>query len=978
MQASQLLDLRRYGQGAWYDYFSRHLLASGELLRMITHDGLGGLTSNPTILEGAINRSDAYDEEIGTLARRGLSAEQVYERVVVEDIAEAADLLHSVYDAMEGADGYVSLEVSPTLARDTDGTVVEGLRLWKLLGRDNVMIKVPGTPEGFPAVRRLIAEGVNVNVTLLFSVPQYEETVRAYIAGLRDRLGRGLEVRNIASVASVFVSRIDTAIDKALDRLVLAARDLETKNRLEALKGRAAIANAKLVYRRFIELFGGPEFRELAAAGARRQRPLWASTGTKNPKYSDVMYIEGLVGPDTVNTMPPGALKAFRDHGQARPTITEGVDQAERLLAELAGLGIDIPAVNETLEQEGLASFEDSFTSLMLGVDTKRKAALLRGAWQVAGAGLGEALDAHAVGFQLTGYVKGLWAKRADIWSDEPAEQKKIADRLGWLESPELISKNLPRLLRFAEGVRRDGLTHALLLGMGGSSLAPEVMRAILAADARRGGLRLTMLDSTDPAEVAAVADRLPLAKTLVIVASKSGTTIEPNALSAYFQSRLQAAGVAPPARHLLAITDEGTALHELAQREKYREVFVNPADIGGRYSALSYFGMVPAALMGLDVSGLLAWGRGMALLCGPTNAISHNPGVALGIVLGVAARSGRDKLTLVTGPRLRPFGLWIEQLIAASTGKGGTGIVPIVGELLGPANVYGEDRLFVRLRVHGGDPEEHDRDGKMEGLRAAGFPIVTINLKAPAAIGAEFVRWEIATATAGAILNINPFDEPNVQQAKDATRALLTRYAAEGKLPAPTPQVTADGIALTFDAATWAKLGAGASDPRAALGPFLGSIPRGDYVGLLAYLGSDAALAEPLAQARAAIRDRTRAATTFGYGPRYLHSTGQLHKGGPNSGVFLALTADPVKDVPIPGEKYSFGTLLLAQALGDFASLEATGRRVVRIHLASPTAAAVGQASSLIQAALPAGPTPILRDTLAEACRTAARLGHA
>jgi transaldolase/glucose-6-phosphate isomerase len=954
-QASQLLDLRQFGQSVWYDYFSRHLLASGELLRMISRDGLAGLTSNPTILEQAINRSDAYDEEIAVLARRGLSASDIYERIVVEDLAEAADILHGVYEATNGADGYVSLEVSPTLSRDTEGTVAEGLRLWKLLGRDNLMIKVPGTPEGFPAIRRLIAAGVNVNVTLLFSVAQYEEAAHAYLAGLQDRMARRADVRKPASVASVFVSRIDTALDKALDRLVLATRDLEAKNRLEALKGRAAIANAKLVYRRFTEVFAGPEWQTLAAAGARRQRPLWASTGTKNPKYSDVMYIEGLVGPDTVNTMPPGALSAFRDHGRARPTVQEGLAEAEQLFQDLAALGLNVPAMYEQLKQEGLAAFEDSFTALMLGVDTKRKAALLRGAWQVAGAGLGETLDTYTTDFQLTGYVKRLWAKQADLWSDDAAEQKKIVNRLGWLESPELMSKNLPRLLRFAATARRDGFGHVLLLGMGGSSLAPEVMRAILAADAAKGAPALTMLDSTDPAAVRMVADTVPLDRTLVIVASKSGTTIEPNVLSAYFRERLAAAGVTQPARHLVAVTDEGTPLHELAQREGYREVFVNPADIGGRYSALSYFGLVPAALMGLDVSSLLAWGRGMALLCGPTNAISQNPGVALGIVMGVAARTGRDKLTLITGPRLRPFGLWVEQLIAESTGKRGTGIVPVVGEPLGPASVYGPDRLFVRLRVHGGDPEEHDRDGKVERLRASGFPIVTIRLKDASAIGAEFVRWEIATATAGAILDINPFDEPNVQQAKDATRTLLARHAAEGQLTEASPHVSGDGAHLTFDAATWDRIGTGGLEPRTALARFLGLVEPTDYVALLAYLPSDAALAEPLAAARAAIRDRTRAATTFGYGPRYLHSTGQLHKGGPNSGVFVILTAQPVRDVPIPGEPYSFGTLERAQALGDFQSLEAAGRRVVRVHVPAPTVAAVGQVCALIRAALPA-----------------------
>lgn len=954
MPASQLLDLRRYGQSVWYDYFSRHLLASGELLRLITRDGLGGLTSNPTILEQAINRSDAYDEEIAILARRGLSTPEIYEQLAVEDLAEAADLLHPVYEATGGADGYVSLEVSPTLAHDAAGTVAEAHRLWRRLGRDNVMIKVPGTEAGFAAVRRLVADGIHVNVTLLFSVAQYEATVAAYLAGLQERLARGQDLARVASVASVFVSRIDTAVDRALDRLVLAAPDVETRNRLEALKGRAAVANAKLIYRRFTELFAGPAWERLAAAGARRQRPLWASTGTKNPKYSDVMYIEALVGPDTVNTMPPGTLKAFRDHGQARPSITEGVEEAHQLFAELAALGIDLTRVSQQLREEGLAAFEDSFTALLLGVDAKRTAALLRGTWHVAGAGLGEALDRHSVEFQLNGYVRALWARRPELWAEEPAVQKAIAARLGWLDAPELMAREVPRLRRFAARVRRDGFRHALVAGMGGATLAPEVLRAVLGPDAPADGLGLTVLDSTDPAQVQAAVDTLPLPETLVVVASKSGTTVEATVLAAYLQERLRAAGVPTPARHLVAITDEGTPLHEAAEREGYREVFLNPADIGGRYSALSYFGLVPAALMGLDVAALLGWARGLGRLSGPTNAITENPGVSLGIVLGAAARSGRDKLTLVTGPRLRPFGLWIEQLVAASIGKGGTGLVPVAGEPLGPPSVYGDDRLFVRLRVHGGDPEEHDRDGKMEQLRAAGFPMVTIRLREPLAIGAEFVRWEVATATAGALLGVNPFDEPDVQRAKDATRALLRRYADEDRLPEIAPQVVGPGLTLTFDEASWTQVAAGAPEPRATLARFFGLLGPGGYVALLAYLPYDRELAEPLAALRTAIRDKTRAATTFGYGPRYLHSTGQLHKGGPPGGLFLVLTADAATDDAIPGEPYSFATLERAQALGDLAALASAGRRVVRLHLPAPTPAAVAQACALVRAALP------------------------
>ncbi len=946
-----LIDLRQYGQSVWYDFMSRHLLASGELLRLIARDGLAGVTSNPTILEQAVNRTDAYDEEIALLARRGMPAREIYTRVVTGDIAEAADILHTVYGATEGGDGYVSLEVSPDLAHNADGTVAEALRLWRLLGRDNVMIKVPGTAPGFTAVRRLIAEGVNINVTLLFSLADYEAAARAYIDGLKERLAKGGDIKKVASVASVFVSRIDTAIDKELDRLIAVARDPETKRRLDALKGRGAIANAKLVYQRCKELFGSKEFGALEAQGARRQRPLWASTGTKNPKYSDVLYIEELVGPETVNTMPPGALAAFRDHGRARPTIEQGVEEARQVSTELAAVGVDMAAIYARLKAEGLQAFEDSFDALTLGIDTKRKAALLKGRYEIAGATLGQELDRYNVELQLGGFVSRMWAKEADLWSEDPAEQKRIANRLGWLESPELMARNLPRLKRFAAAVRAEGVRHVVLLGMGGSSLAPEVMRAILGV--QPGFPALTMLDSTDPGAVRAVERGIPIRETLFIVASKSGTTVEPNALAAYFKSRLEAAGVSTPARHLAAITDEGTALHELALQEGWREVFVNPADIGGRYSALSFFGMVPAALMGIDLSGLLAWGRGMALLCGPTNAIAQNPGVALGIAMGTAARNGQDKLTLMTGPRLRPFGLWIEQLIAESTGKRGTGIVPVAGEPLGTPEVYGEDRLLVRLRLHGGDPEEHDRDGKVERLRAAGYPIVNIRLVEPLGIGAEFVRWEIATATAGAILGINPFDEPNVQQAKDATKALLQRYVADGRLPVPVPQVRVDGVSLTFNRIVLDKIGEPGKDHARAVRAFLELANPGDYFGLLAYLPFDPALETRLGRLRTALRNGKRVATMFGFGPRYLHSTGQLHKGGPNSGQFVLFTAEPKEDVAIPGERFSFGVLELAQALGDFESLEATGRRALRIHLPAPDAAALDRACSLLEAEL-------------------------
>jgi glucose-6-phosphate isomerase len=541
----------------------------------------------------------------------------------------------------------------------------------------------------------------------------------------------------------------------------------------------------------------------------------------------------------------------------------------------------------------------------------------------------------------------GLWRRDPSVWSADPAVQRTIANRLGWLESPPLMADAIDRLQTFAAGVRRDGFTDVVLLGMGGSSLAPEVLRAVLGV--APGWPRLHMLDSTDPASVRA-ATTVP-ERTLYLLASKSGTTIEPNSLAAHFRESLRNAQVARWADHFIAITDEGTALADRARTEGFRDVFINPGDIGGRYSALSYFGLVPAALMGQDLAAILGWGLAMLSAAEPGFGDARsNPAAGLGLALGAAARAGRDKLTLILPKALEPFGLWVEQLIAESTGKHGTGIVPIAGEPLAPAAEYGSDRFFVRLRLHGSYAEEM-RDTDVRDLKAAGLPVADIELPEPSALGAEFVRWEFATAVAGALLEINPFDEPNVKQAKDATTTLLQRYVTHQRLPIPSPdRELPDAGALTLSRAAREALGTLGADAA------LSMLRTGDYFALLAYLGPDPDLAEDLRAFRVAVRDRTHAATMFGYGPRYLHSTGQLHKGGPNTGVFLLVTATPREDIAIPGQPYSFATLELAQAIGDFESLDATGRRAVLVRLPAPERQRIRE----LAAAMLARATPI------------------
>lgn len=524
----------------------------------------------------------------------------------------------------------------------------------------------------------------------------------------------------------------------------------------------------------------------------------------------------------------------------------------------------------------------------------------------------------------------GLWHREPSVWSADPAVQRTITNRLGWLSSPGLMAEAITRLETFASSIRRDGFTDVVLLGMGGASLAPEVLRAVLGI--APDWPRFHMLDSTDPAAIRAVAT--PPARTLYILASKSGTTIEPNSLAAHFRHELEAS-VAHWNDHFVAITDEGTELARRARSEPFRDLFINPSDIGGRYSAISFFGLVPSALMGHNLAAIVGWALAMLSACEPGfGKLTANPAAALGLAIGAARLAGRDKLTLVLPKALEPFGLWVEQLVAESTGKQGKGVVPVAGEPLGRPADYGSDRFFVRLRLHGSYAEQM-RDTDIRRLKSAGAPLGEIDLPEPSALGAEFVRWEVATAIAGALVGINPFDEPNVQQAKDATRVLLDGYTSTGKLSVRVPDRIAgddlDAVALTLSSAARTILDG--RPPEA----FLTLLHEGDYFGLLAYLGPDPELAARLHALRVAVRDRTRAATMFGYGPRYLHSTGQLHKGGPNTGVFLLITATPREDLPIPGRAFSFGTLEFAQAVGDFASLDATGRRALHVHLPAP-----------------------------------------
>jgi transaldolase/glucose-6-phosphate isomerase len=956
MAENPLRQLNQLGQSVWFDYIRRWEMISGHLKHLIDADGISGITSNPTIFEKAIVGSKDYDEVIQNLAYEGREATQIFETLAVEDIQMAADLFLPTYHATDARDGYVSIEVSPTLAHDTAGTIKEARRLYRAVNRPNVLVKVPGTAEGLPAIEQLLGEGVNINITLLFAIERYEQVANAYIAALEKLAGEGKPLKRVASVASFFVSRIDTLVDQQLDARLREAKTDGERERIAALFGKAAIANAKLAYRRFKEIFAGPRFQMLAQKGARVQRMLWASTSTKNPKYRDVLYAEELIGPDTVDTMPASTLDAFRDHGKACATIEEGVAEARQVVAQLAEVGIRLAAVTRKLEEQGVEAFAGDYQKLLKSIAEKR-AQVLTSAPKASAVpevgGLRPAVGAALDRLEEQKFPQRLWDRDAALWKNDPAHQGVIRNALGWLRVSHAMLGHLEGLSSFVQEVKSAGFTHAVVLGMGGSSLCPDVCRATFGT--APGFLQLHVLDSTVPGSVAQIEKSVDLAHTLFLVSSKSGGTVEPNSFFKYFYERLRALKGERAGEHFVAITDPGTSLEKLAAEKKFRRVFPGVPDIGGRYSALSNFGILPAALAGVDVQTLLERAEHMAHASGPSVPAKENPGVVLGATLAEAARRGRDKITFVISRGIEAFADWAEQLIAESTGKEGKGLLPVVGEALGEPRVYGKDRIFVHLKL------ESEADGSLEqalsALEAAGHPVIRISLHDKLDLGQEFFRWEVATATAGALLDIDPFDQPNVQESKDNTNQLLQQFRSQGKFGEEAPALEADGIQLYCSPEIRASLeraqgaqGRKSHLPEGYLAAFLNQARPGDYVALLAYLEPTTENGAFLESIRTRLRDATHLATTLGYGPRYLHSTGQLHKGGANNGLFIQITVDDARDLPIPGETYSFSILKQAQALGDLRSLESKQRRVIRLHLGKDVPAQLARLEKLVE----------------------------
>jgi transaldolase / glucose-6-phosphate isomerase len=912
---SSIIKLHLLGQSIWYDNIRRSLIQDGTLMDRIERREICGVTSNPSIFQKAIAESDDYTSDLKTMAWAGLDSKSIFYRLAIKDIQNAADLFYPYYEATGGADGFVSLEVNPDLAYDTPATIDEAMWLWQEVNRPNLMVKIPATEAGLPAITDCIAAGININVTLIFSRERYAQVMEAYVEGIERRVEEGLDASEIASVASFFVSRLETKADQRLQTIV--DEEGEGADMASSLIGRIAVDNTRLAYQQYETFFTSQRFREAAEAGAQKQRPLWASTSTKNPNYSDIKYVESLIAENTVNTVPPKTLEAYLDHGDPQITIYDELEQAEEDFEKIAEVGISIDEITQELEDEGVKKFSDSYHELLDVIESYRQEYL---------AELGDlavSVESEVKAFRTRDIIARMHRIDPKLWTNEPAGKSEVQKRLGWLTLPKQSQSLIADLEDFADQCKAEGFEKVLLLGMGGSSLAPETISLVLGDQLE--GMDLKILDSTIPEQVSLADEWVDYQNTLFIVASKSGTTTETMSFFNYFWERAGSILRESRGNHFIAITDPGSKLAKMGKELGFRVVFTANPNVGGRYSALTHFGLVPAALMGVDLLDFLWEAEDMAEACSEDNDLEANPGAVLGIILGVAAVSGRDKLTFIADKALSPLEAWLEQLIAESSGKEDKGIVPITHEPLMEVESYGDDRLFVYLRHDG----EHN--GFVEDLKDVGQPALTLDVPGIYQLSGEFYRWEFAVAIACSILGVNAFDQPDVQDNKDRTKEKLQGFIEMGKLEEMEPiwsknehQVFGDKFDDLSNCDSLSEVIKG----------FIAQAKDYDYIAINAYVPRNEKNLVALMTLRESILRETGCATTLGFGPRFLHSTGQLHKGGANNGLFIQITQEDAQDFEIPKSKYTFGTLARAQAQGDLEALLARGRRAIRIHL--------------------------------------------
>lgn len=886
------------GQSLWLDNIRRDSLDSGELADQVAAGELRGATSNPTLFERAIVSSENYAVDLRRFAQAGWSAERIFVQLAVDDIRAAADAFLPLFEQTNGGDGFVSIDVNPEFVDDTNKTVEEARRLWDVVNRPNAMIKIPATLAGLSAIESSIRAGINVNATLIFSLGRYIEVMEAYMGGLEGRLEAGGSLDHISSVASYFVSRIDTALDEQLQEII--QRGEAEGERASSLLGKVAIANCKLAYAQFVATFQGERFQTLATRGARVQRPLWASTPTHSPEYPDTYYVDHLIGPDTVNTLSETTFKAFKDHGTPELTLPENISTARSQLQALDDLGISLDTVAEQLERQCVSELSASYRSVLGTIEAKAST------FQKELAVLEPKMRETLAELERDDVGKRLWQEDATLWVERDREKAQVRRWLGWLSEPAKMSTGVAKLTRFAEAVD-PAITSLVLIGSGGGTFTAKVLARILASP---NGIDLHTINTANPDDIRAIKRKIaPEATLYLLVESSPGDGIEEQLLSTFWEQAVRKLEE-QTGDHFVVIAKEGFKLHNWAVEKGIQKIIEADNQDDLCLSPFNITSLLPAALAGADIHSFVQGGVDMTRACGPLENGAQNPGLFLSSVLAAAFRSGRDKVTLFADPPLEPGLKWIECLLAAGRGRDERGFITIRDEPPGSGNVYGDDRLFVYLRVSG------SLDRRLAEWIRADIPVLVLETSpCPASIGEMLVQWQIGAAIAQHLLSVNPTALDAHHRSRAEFQHILHRLERKGELPQIDPLWQGDGVQLRAASRGRKFTGDGLSEVADFI---LTESQEAGGLGLRFFTPMSKTLQGKVRRLRHTLRDQL--------GLFSLASSAEYDLGsarGFKDVVNLILMVKPRKDEAIAGKKYTFGQLFEGQALSDLAAMK-------------------------------------------------------
>ena len=911
-QMDLINNLTKINQSLWLDHISRDILLSNKLNELVKNYQILGLTSNPTIFEEALTNSNVYDESIKILySRNTKDLTQIAYSLMIEDIQRACDIFKEIYEKSNKDDGYVSIEIAPNI-KEKEKIITEAENLWKQIGRENLMIKIPSDKDGIEAMYELIKKGINVNMTLIFSPHIYRKVAEKYIEAIKWRYENNLDT-NVFSVASFFVSRIDTYIDKKLDEIAIT--NPKEKEKILSLKGKTAISIALLTYSIYKELL--QEFRDFANKGFKMQKLLWASTSTKNPSYKDTLYADELCLNNTINTLPLKTLFSFFNHGNINlENIEERIKKANQHIENIKSLNISLEKMYNELFIDGMKKFNQSYENLLKKIEEKlTKITKSKTVASIYNCDI-ESYKDELINIK---FIENLFKKNPKLWKKEKEHIEIIKNSLGWVDVPFYMKNKIKEINEFRDEIINDGFKFCVILGMGGSSLACEVIRSLFE---KKSQIKTFVLDTTNPDWIGDVYKAIDIRKTLFIFASKSGSTVEPNSQFKFFYNNLKKK-VKNPSANFIAITDKNTPLEELAKKYKFRKIFINPQDIGGRFSSLSYFGILPSSLMGVDIERFLDTAIETIEKIKKEN---ENCASMLGCFLSANYLNGKDKLTLILPKGFERFGLWIEQLIAESTGKEGKGIVPVIENEIKTPDKYMQDRMFVSIEYRGFLLPKNEE--KINFLITNKNPVFKIYIDDIYDLARLFYIWEIATAIAGYFMKVNPFDQPDVVRTKEITKKILKDPSSIQIKPTFKIKET-DIYSSNFEFDTNLKI----KNYEDIVWDIFETAKENTYYSIMAFLNETPAIDKILLDLSNTITEITGCATIKSYGPRYLHSTGQLFKGGSDNGIYIILTTKSKKDIKIDGEDYTFEYLCNAQAKADFVALAEKKRKVLMFH---------------------------------------------